>query len=47
MNLEFPSRKIVAIVEIEDCLELDEQLNKKIIVEKNVSYGNKIRTGYA
>lgn len=29
MNLKFPSRRIIAIVEIEDCLELDEQLNKK------------------
>lgn len=47
MNLKFPSRRIIAVVEIEDCLELDEQLNKKIIAEKNVAYGNKIRTGYA
>lgn len=47
MNLKFPSKRIIAIVEIEDCLELDEQLNKKIIAEKNVAYGNKIRTGYA
>lgn len=47
MNLKFPSRRIIAIVEIEDCLELDEQLNKKIIAKKNVAYGNKIRTGYA
>ena len=47
MNLEFPSKKIMAIAEIEDCLELDEQLNKKIIEENNIAYGNKIRTGYA
>ena len=47
MNLKFPSIRIIAIVEIEDCLELDEKLNKKIIAEKNVAYGNKIRTGYA
>lgn len=47
MNLEFLSRRIVAIAEIEDCLELDEQLNKKIIAENNIAYGNKIRTGYA
>ncbi len=47
MNLEFPSRKIIAIVEIEDCLELNEQLNKKIITENNIAYGNKVRTGYA
>ena len=47
MNLEFLSGRIVAIAEIEDCLELDEQLNKKIIAENNIAYGNKIRTGYA
>ena len=35
MNLEFPSRRILAIVEIEDCLELDDKLNKKIIAENN------------
>ena len=47
MNLEFPSRKIIAIVEIDDCLELDDKLNKKIIAENNIAYGNKFRTGYA
>ena len=47
MNLEFPSRKILAVVEIEDCLELDEKLNRKIINEKNIAYGSKYRTGYA
>ncbi len=47
MNLEFPSRRIIAVVEIEDCLELDEDLNKKIISENNIAYGHKIRNGYA
>lgn len=47
MNLKFPSRRIIAIVEIEDCLELNEELNKKIISENNIAYGNKVRTGYA
>lgn len=47
LDLEFPSKKIIAVVEIEDCLELNEELNKKIIEEKNIAYGNKIRTGYA
>ena len=46
MNLEFPLRRIVAIVQIEDCLELNEKLNKQIINEKNIAYGNKVRTGY-
>ena len=47
MNLKFPSRRIIAVVEIEDCLELDGDLNKKIISENNIAYGHKIRTGYA
>lgn len=47
VNLEFPSKKILAVVEIEDCLELDEELNNKIISENNIAYGNKVRTGYA
>ena len=47
MNLEFPSRRILAEVEIEDCLELDDDLNKKIINENNIAYGSKYRTGYA
>lgn len=47
LNLDFPSRKIIAVVEIVDCLELDEDLNKKIINEKNIAYGDKIRTGFA
>ena len=47
MNLEFPSRRILAEVEIEDYLELDDNLNKKIISENNIAYGSKYRTGYA
>ena len=47
MNLDFPSRRIIAVVEIEDCLELDKDLNKKIISENNIAYGHKIRNGYA
>lgn len=47
LNLNFPAGKILAVAEIEDCLELDDQLNKEIIEENNIAYGNKIRTGYA
>lgn len=47
LNLDYPSKKIIAEVEIEDCLELDEKLNKEIIKEKNIAYGSKYRTGYA
>ena len=28
LNLSYPSKKIIAVVEIEDCLELDDVLNK-------------------
>ncbi len=47
LNLEFPAMKILAEVDLDDCLELDEELNKKIINEKNIAYGSKKRTGYA
>ena len=47
LDLKYPSKKILAEVEIEDCLELDDELNKKIIGEKNIAYGSKYRTGYA
>ena len=47
LNLDYPSKKILAEVELEDCLELDEDLNNKIIAEKNIAYGTKKREGYA
>ena len=47
LNLKYPSKRIMAEVEIEDCLELDDKLNQKIISENNIAYGSKIRTGYA
>ena len=47
LGLKFPSRKIIACVDLTDCLLLDEELNNKIINEKNIAYGNKVRTGYA
>lgn len=47
LNLEYPSKKIIVEVEIEDCLELDDNLNKKIINENNIAYVSKYRTGYA
>lgn len=47
LNLEFPSKRILAEVELDDCLELNDALNKKIIAEKNIVYGSKLRTGYA
>ena len=47
LNLEYPSKKIIAVVEIDDCLELTPELNQTIINENNIAYGSKIRTGYA
>ena len=47
LNLDYPKKRIVAVAEIEDCLELTDELNDKIIKEKNIAQGNKKRTGYA
>lgn len=47
LNLDFPSKKIIAEVELVECLELDDELNEKIINENNIAYGTKKRNGYA
>jgi len=47
LNLDYPAKRIIAEVEIEDCLELNDDLNKKIIEENNIAYGSKYRNGYA
>ena len=47
LNLKYPSKRIIAEVEIEDCLELTDKLNQEIIDENNIAYGSKVRTGYA
>lgn len=47
LNLEFPNKKILAKVVIEDCIELNEEINKIICSQNALIYGNKIRTGYA
>ena len=47
LNLDYPAKRIIAEVEIEDCLELNDELNNQIINEKNIAYGSKYRTGYA
>lgn len=47
LGYEFPKSKIIACVDLVDCLELDENLNKQIIAEDNIAHGSKIRTGYA
>ena len=48
LNLEYPQSKILAKVNISDCIELTKEINKSIIKENPLIYGNKEdRTGYA
>ena len=48
LNLKYPQSRIVAKVRILDCIELNDEINKKIISENELVYGNKYdRTGYA
>ena len=47
LNLEYPQSKILALIELEDCIKIDEEFNKKIKELNNPVYGNKDRDGYA
>lgn len=48
LNLNYPHSKIIAKVKILDCIELNDEINKQIIEENELIYGNKYyRTGYA
>ena len=48
LNLKYPQSRIVAKVKILDCIELNHEINKKIIEENELIYGHKYdRTGYA
>lgn len=47
LNLEFPNKKILAKVVIEDCIELNEEINKIICAQNLLIYGSKNRTGHA
>ena len=47
LGFEFPKKKILAIVEVKDCIKIDDEFNKQIISENNIVYGSKERTGYA
>ena len=47
LDLDFPKMKLLAIVKIEDCIELNKEINKKICSENPSIYGNKDRSGYA
>ena len=47
LEYDFPTKRIIAEVEIIDCLKFNDNLNKKIISENNIVYGSKKRDGYA
>ena len=48
LNLKYSQSRIVAKVRILDCIELNDEINKKIISENEFVYGHKYdRTGYA
>lgn len=47
LNLEFPKKKIIAKVYLEDCLEVNPEMNDKINKSNPVVYGNYKRDGYA
>lgn len=47
LNLEYPSKKILAKVTITDCILLDKEMNKKISNENSLVYGTGDRDGYA
>ena len=47
LNLEYPSKKIIAKVVIEDCIKLNEETNQEICSKKPIVYCNKKREEYA
>ena len=47
LNLEFPKKKIIAKVYLEDCLEVNPEMNDKINKSNPVVYGNYKRDGFA
>ena len=48
LNLSYPTSRILAKVNIVDCIKLSEEINKEIIKENKLVYGyNYDRTGYA
>lgn len=46
-NLDYPTAKILAEVEIVDCIKIDNNFNEMINKLNSPVYGNKKRTGYA
>lgn len=46
-NLVFPKSKILAIVKINDCIQIDTDFNQHIKSLNNKAYGKKDRSGFA
>lgn len=48
LSLEYPKSRIIGKVVLEDCIELNKEVNKKINSENEIVYGKNInRKGYA
>lgn len=45
-GIDFPKKKILCKVVLEDCIEIDEELNKKILKMDKSVYGEKNRSGF-
>ena len=44
---EYPKSRIVALVELVDCIKIDDKFNKMIKDKNSIVYGSKDREGYA
>lgn len=47
LKLDYPSKRIIAKVVIEDCIKLTPQISSEINMTNPLIYGEKIRDGYA
>ena len=43
LGYEFPQGQIIAIVQIDDCIKIDDEFNKYLNSLNNIAYGNKDR----
>ena len=46
-NYDYPKSRIVALVELIDCIKIDDKFNKMIKDKNSIVYGSKDRDGYA
>ena len=46
-NYDYPKSRIVALVELIDCIKIDNNFNKMIKDKNSIVYGSKDREGYA